>query len=99
MLALNWPGYTQPDRCGGALAIMRKIDDIHLPRPLLGSRRVTSELKDRGLTVNRKRVQRFMRLMGIAAVYAKPRTSNAARGHKIYPYLLRELEPERANQV
>jgi putative transposase len=79
---------------------MRQIDEIHLARPFLGSRRIGDELKDRGFTINRKRrVQRLMRLMGIAASYPKPSTSKAARGHKLYPYLLRGLEPERANQV
>ncbi len=81
------------------LTIMRTIDEIHLARPFLGSRRIADELKDRSLSVNRKRVQRLMRLMGITAVYPKPKTSKAARGHKIYPYLLRGLEPSRPNQV
>ncbi len=81
------------------LAVMRQIDEIHLARPFLGSRRISGELKDRGFTINRKRVRRLMRLMGIAAVYPKPKTSKAAKGHKTYPYLLRGLEPERANQV
>ncbi len=81
------------------LLVMRQLDEIHLARPFLGSRRITGELKDRGLSVNRKRVQRLMRLMGIMAIYPKPRTSKAAREHEIYPYLLRGLEPGRANQV
>jgi len=81
------------------LGIMRAIDEIHLARPFLGSRRLVDELGDRGLTVNRKRVQRLMRLMGIEASYPKPNTSKAAKGHKLYPYLLRGHEPERANQV
>ncbi len=78
---------------------MRQLDEIHLARPFLGSRRLVDELKDRGLTVNRKRVQRLMRIMGITTIYPKPRTSKAAKGHDVYPYLLRGLEPERANQV
>lgn len=81
------------------LTIMRTIDEIHLARPFLGSRRIADELKDRSLSVNRKRVRRLMRLMGITAVYPKPKTSKAAPGHKIYPYLLRGLEPSRPNQV
>jgi len=79
--------------------IKRVIDEIHLARPFLGSRRIADELRERGFTVNRKRIQRLMRLMGIAASYPKPKTSKAAKGHKTYPYLLRGLEPERANQV
>jgi putative transposase len=81
------------------LSLMRQLDEIHLARPFLGSRRLVDELKDRGLTVNRKRVQRLMRIMGITTIYPKPRTSKAAKGHDVYPYLLRGLEPERANQV
>jgi len=81
------------------LTIMRAIDEIHLARPFLGSRRIADELKDRGLTVNRKRVQRFMRRMGITASYPKPRTSKPAKGHTLYPYLLRGLEPHRPNHV
>lgn len=81
------------------LAIMRTIDEIHLVRPFLGSRRIAGELKDRGFTINRKHVQRLLRVMGITAIYPKPSTSKAAKGHAIYPYLLRGLEPERANQV
>ena len=72
---------------------MRQLDEIHLARPFLGNRRITGELKDRGFTINRKHVQRLMRVMGITS------TSKAAKGHAIYPYLLRDLEPERANQV
>jgi len=81
------------------LTVMRMIDEIHLARPFLGSRRITDELRDDGFIVNRKRVQRLMRLMGIEAVAPKPNTSKAAKGHPVYPYLLRGLEPERTNQV
>ena len=81
------------------LAIMRAIDEIHLARPFLGSRRIEGELKDRGFSVNRKRVQRLMRRMGVTAIYPKTKTSKAAKGHKIYPYLLRGLEPTQPDQV
>lgn len=80
-------------------SLMRQLDEIHLARPFLGSRRLVDELKDRGLTVNRKRIQRLLRVMGIRALYPKPNTSKAAKGHAIYPYLLRGLEPSRPNQV
>jgi putative transposase len=70
------------------LSIMRAIDEIHLARPFLGSRRIVDELKDRGFIVNRKRVQRPMRRMRITARYPKPRTSKAAKGHEIYLYAL-----------
>lgn len=78
---------------------MRTIDELHLARPFLGSRRLMGELKDRSFTINRKYVQHSMRVMGITAIYPKPSTSQAAKGHAVYPYLLRGLEPERANQV
>ena len=81
------------------LSLMRQLDEIHLARPFLGSRRLVDELKDRGLTVNRKRVQRLLRVMGMTTIYPKPRTSKPAKGHTIYPYLLRGLEPSRPNQV
>ena len=81
------------------LALMRLSDEIHLERPFYGSRRRRDELETRGHWVNRKRVQRLMREMGLAALYAKPRTSVAGRGHKVYPYVLRDISVARANQV
>lgn len=76
------------------LAIMRAIDEEYLKHPFYGSRRLAQEL---GL--NRKRVQRLMRLMGLEAVGPKPRTTRWAKGHKIYPYLLRNVEVTRPDQV
>jgi putative transposase len=81
------------------LVLMRLIDEIHLELPFYGSRRLVDELEDRDWPVNRKRVQRLMRQMGLAALSAKRCTSRAAAGHKIYPYLLRGLGIERPNQV
>jgi putative transposase len=81
------------------LALMRRIDALFMAWPFLGSRRMTAMLRAEGLGVNRKRVQRLMRLMGIAALGPKPRTTKPAPGHKIYPYLLRDLAIERPNQV
>jgi putative transposase len=81
------------------LALMRRIDALFLSRPYYGSRRVAATLRAEGLPANRKRVQRLMRAMGIAALGPKPRTSKPAPGHKIYPYLLRNLEITRPNQV
>ena len=81
------------------LEVMRLIDEIHLRLPFYGSRRVRDELDDLGHRVNRKRVRRLMRLMGLRALYPKRRTSHPGAGHKIYPYLLRGLSIERANQV
>ena len=78
---------------------MRLIDEIHLQWPFYGSRRMRDELEERGHTVNRKRVQRLMRQMGLRALYPRRRTSQPGKGHKIYPYLLRDLSIERANQA
>jgi len=78
---------------------MRAMDEIHLRYPFYGSRRIADELAEDGHVVNRKRVQRLMRRMGMNALYPKPNTSRAHHAHKIYPYLLRGLEIERANQV
>ena len=78
---------------------MRLIDQIHLRYPFLGSRRISDELAEMGHVVNRKRVQRLMRHMGITALYPKPRTSTPAPGHKIYPYLLRGVSITRPNHV
>jgi putative transposase len=81
------------------LQLMRRIDEMHLKRPFYGSRRIRDWLQDEGFAVNRKRVQRLMRHMGITALYPKANTSRPGKGHKIYPYLLRGLEIDRANQV
>ena len=76
------------------LAVMRRIDELHLELPFYGSRRMTFELNKEGRGVNRKRVRRLMRVMGIEALVPRPGTSRAAPGHKIYPYLLRGLTEE-----
>ena len=81
------------------LALRRLIDEIYLRWPFYGSRRIRDELETGGQTVNRKRVQRLMREMGLQALYPRRRTSQPGKGHKIYPYLLRELSIERPNPV
>jgi putative transposase len=81
------------------LALMRRIDELHLELPFYGSRRMTFELNREGRGVNRKRVRRLMRLMGIEALVPRPGTSKAALGHKIYPYLLRGLAITEPNHV
>jgi putative transposase len=78
---------------------MRLIDRQYTAYPFYGSRRMTVWLQGAGHAVNRKRVQRLMRLMGLEAVYPKPKLSRAGRGHKIYPYLLRDMTIERPDQV
>ena len=81
------------------LALMRLIDREYTRHPFLGSRRMAAWLnKDMGHEVNRKRVQRLMRLMGLEAIYPKPNLS-AGGGHKVYPYLLRDRKIERVDQV
>jgi putative transposase len=92
--------YDQPEPVSGQdLALMRLIDEIHRQYPFYGSRCLRNELEDRGHTVNRKRVQRLMRQMDLTALYPRWRTSQPGKGHTIYPYLLRHLSIERANQV
>ena len=78
---------------------MRRIDELFTAWPFLGSRRMMALLRAEGHSVNRKRVQRLMRRMGIAALGPKPRTTKPAPGHKIFPYLLRGLAIERPNHV
>jgi putative transposase len=79
---------------GSDSALMRRIDELYTESPFYGSRRIAFELK-----ANRKRVQRLMRLMGIEALGPKPSTSKPAPGHKIYPYLLRNMTIDKPNQV
>jgi putative transposase len=81
------------------VALLRRIDELFTRWPFLGSRRMTAMLRAEGVAISRKRVQRLMRRMGIAALGPKPRTTKPAPGHTIYPYLLRELTIERPNQV
>jgi putative transposase len=81
------------------LRLMRLIDEQYTACPFYGSRRMTEWLSERGEEVNRKRVQRLMRIMGLEAIYPKPRLSAAGKGHKIYPYLLRGVVVGRADQV
>jgi putative transposase len=81
------------------LRLMRLLDEEYTAHPFLGSRRLTRWLMEQGEAVNRKRVQRLLRLMGLEAVYPKPRLSAARRGHRIYPYLLRGISIERPDQV
>ena len=79
--------------------IIALIDRQYLARPYYGSRRMTAWLATQGHVVNRKRVQRLMRLMALVAIYQRPNTSKAAAAHKVYPYLLGGMAIERVNQV
>jgi putative transposase len=82
------------------LRIMRLLDEIYTRRPFYGVRRMVVELeKEAGFLVNPKRVRRLLRLMGLEAIYPKPKLSLGGPGHKIYPYLLSGLQIHRPNQV
>ena len=78
---------------------MRALDEVYTATPFYGSRRLQVALRRQGQSVNRKRVQRLMRLMGIEAVGPKPRSSPPHPGHRVYPYLLRAVSVERVDQV
>jgi len=78
---------------------MKLIDRQYLATPFYGARKIAAWLKSQGQWVNRKRVRRLMRIMGLKAIYRRPRTSVPAPGHKIYPYLLSGIEITRPNQV
>jgi putative transposase len=78
---------------------MRRLDELHLEHPHAGSRMLRDLLAAEGSKIGRRHVRTLMRQMGIEAVYRRPRTSNSAPGHKIFPYLLRGLTIDRANQV
>ena len=81
------------------LAIMRRIDELHLDYPFAGSRMLRDLLRGEGVQIGRQRVITMMRRMEIEAIYRRPNTSKAAPGHRIYPYLLRGLAVDRPNQV
>ena len=81
------------------LALMRLIDEQYTACPFYGSRRITAWLARQGHGVNRKRVQRLLRLMGLEAIHPKPKRSASGPGHKVYPYLLRGVPIERVGQV
>ena len=81
------------------LDLMLAIDKIHLALPFYGARKIQVELNNRGFLIGRGKVRRLMRKMGLEAIYRKPRTSIPKSGDHIYPYLLKDLQIERANQV
>ena len=89
----------QPEASAEDLALMRRIDELYLEKPFYGSRRMTFDLNEEGRKVNRKRVQRLMRLMGLEGLVPRPGTSKAAPGNKIYPYLLRGVSITEPNHV
>ena len=81
------------------LALMRRLDELHLEHPHAGSRMLRDLLAAEGSKIGRRHVRTLMQRVGIEAIYCRPRTSNPAPGHKIFPYLLRSVTIDRANQV
>jgi putative transposase len=81
------------------LAIMRRIDELHLEWPFAGSRMLRDLLNQEGIAIGRRHVATLMKRMGIEAIYRRPNTSKPAPGHKIYPYLLRGMTIDRPNQA
>jgi len=81
------------------LALMRKLDELHLKHPFMGARMLRDQLARQGIDAGRRHIRTLMLRMGIEALVPQPGTSQAASGHKIYPYLLRKLVITRANQV
>lgn len=81
------------------LGLMRRLDELYTAHPFFGARRMTAVLQREGFVVNHKRVERLMKVLGLAAIYPEPKTSVGSAQHRKYPYLLRSLTIERANQV
>ncbi len=101
LLGLNRSSlYYQPaSETAEDLRLMRQIDQEYTAHPFSGSRKLTRWLVQHGEAVNRKRVQRLMRLMGLEAIYPKPKLTAGGRGHRIYPNLLRDVRIQRPDQV
>ncbi len=101
LLGLTRSGiYYRPREADGTnAALMRRLDELYTAHPFLGYRKLTALLRSEGHAVNRKRVLRLLRLMGLQAVYPKPNTSKPHPAHLVYPYLLKGLSIVRPNQV
>src|ERR1700752_3041745 len=92
--------YSLPRAVSAAdLALMRRIDELHLEFPFAGSRMLQGPLAADGMRIGRLHLRTLMKRMGIEAIYRRPNTSKPAPGHKVYPYLLRDLAVTRPNQV
>jgi len=92
--------YRKPEPVSATdLAVMRRIDELHLEYPFAGSRMLGSMLANEGIAIGRTHVRTLMHRMGIEALYRRPRTSKPAPGHRTYPYLLRDVVVSRPNQV
>jgi putative transposase len=91
--------YAPAEESAMNLDLMKRIDIVYMARPFFGARKITQVLRKQGHNINHKRVERLMGLMGLQAIYQKPRTSDPAPGHKIYPYLLRNVRIRRPDHV
>ena len=98
-LARSTAYYTPQPTSAEDLALMRRIDELHLEYPFAGSRMLRDMLRREGRRIGRKHVRTLMKQMGIEALYRKPNTSGRHPAHPVYPYLLRELKIDRPNQV
>jgi putative transposase len=83
---------SDPRRQSNDLALMHRLDELHTAWPFYGVPRMTNQLRSEGHQINPKHVRRLLRLMGLEAIYAKPRLSQPGAGHKVYPYLLKGLQ-------
>ena len=91
--------YTPKGESSENLALMRRLDELSLQYPFYGSRQMRRHLRREGAQVGRHRIRRLMRLLGLKAIYPKPRTSRARSEHRVYPYLLRGLKIDEPHQV
>ena len=98
-LARSTAYYRPQETSASDLTLMRRMDELHLEHPFAGSRMLRDMLKREGHQIGRKHVTTLMRKMGIVALYKKPNTSRRHPAHPVYPYLLRNLEINRPNQV
>ncbi|WP_340290525.1 IS3 family transposase [Sulfitobacter pontiacus] len=101
LLSISWSSfyYEPKGKTEMNLDLMRVIDKQFLETPFYGVRQMTWHLRSDDHVVNEKRIRRQMRLMGLMAIYQKPNTGKAAKGHNIYPFHLRGLRVDRPNQV
>lgn len=101
LLNINRSGmyYKPVERGKEELELMRRMDELHLKYPFFGSRMMTQTLRAEGRQINRKRIQRLMRVMGLESTAPKPNTSKPSKEHPVFPYLLRKLKISRVNQV
>ena len=95
----SWYAQASATETTDNLDLMSLIDKLFTAHPFFGSRQIRDSLRLKGLRLNRKRIQRLMRIMGLVSVAPKPNTSQRAKGHKVYPYLLRNKVVTRPNQV